>query len=129
MFAATGVTDGFSLQGVRFTASGAETSSIVMRSRSGTVRFLETRHRFEGHPVYGEGRPGPERPGTAALRPGRRPDGNAGPEPEFSLGSAPVVKNGRVAHLDRVPASEAGGSGFESRRAHLKSLAFLPSVD
>ena len=26
--------------------------------------------------------------------------------------------HGRVAHLDRVPASEAGGSGFESRRAH-----------
>ena len=53
MFAATGVTDGFLLRGVRFTAAGAETNSIVMRSRSGTVRFLETRHRFEGHPVYG----------------------------------------------------------------------------
>jgi fructose-1,6-bisphosphatase II len=53
MFAATGVTDGFLLRGVRFTAAGAETHSIVMRSRSGTLRFLETRHRFEGHPVYG----------------------------------------------------------------------------
>jgi fructose-1,6-bisphosphatase II len=53
MFAATGVTEGFLLRGVRFTASGAETNSIVMRSRSGTVRFLETRHRFAGHPVYG----------------------------------------------------------------------------
>jgi len=38
MFAATGVTDGFLLKGVRFTQSGAETQSIVMRSRSGTVR-------------------------------------------------------------------------------------------
>jgi fructose-1,6-bisphosphatase II len=55
MFAATGVTEGFLLRGVRFTASGAETNSIVMRSRSGTVRFLETRHRFAGHPVYGAG--------------------------------------------------------------------------
>jgi fructose-1,6-bisphosphatase II len=52
MFAATGVTDGFLLRGVRFTARGAETHSIVMRSRSGTVRFLRSRHRFEGHPVY-----------------------------------------------------------------------------
>lgn len=34
------------------------------------------------------------------------------------LVSAPRIKVGRVAHLDRVPASEAGGSGFESRRAH-----------
>ena len=59
MFAATGVTDGFLLRGVRFTAAGAETSSIVMRSRSGTVRFMKSRHRFEGHPVYGEGGPAP----------------------------------------------------------------------
>ena len=53
MFAATGVTEGFLLRGVRFTATGADTHSIVMRSRSGSVRFLQTRHRFEGHPVYG----------------------------------------------------------------------------
>jgi fructose-1,6-bisphosphatase II len=53
MFAATGVTEGFLLRGVRYTATGANTQSIVMRSRSGTVRFLETRHRFEDHPVYG----------------------------------------------------------------------------
>jgi fructose-1,6-bisphosphatase II len=52
MFAATGVTDGFLLRGVRFTRRGADTHSIVMRSRSGTVRFIESRHRFEGHPVY-----------------------------------------------------------------------------
>jgi fructose-1,6-bisphosphatase II / sedoheptulose-1,7-bisphosphatase len=56
MFAATGVTDGFLLRGVRFTATGADTNSIVMRSRSGSVRFLQTRHRFEGHPVYGASR-------------------------------------------------------------------------
>ena len=52
-FAATGVTEGFLLRGVRFTATGAETHSVVMRSRSGTVRFLDTQHRFAGHPVYG----------------------------------------------------------------------------
>jgi fructose-1,6-bisphosphatase class II len=54
MFAATGVTDGFLLRGVRFTSSGAETHSVVMRSRSGTVRFIRARHRFAGHPVYGK---------------------------------------------------------------------------
>jgi fructose-1,6-bisphosphatase II len=52
MFAATGVTDGFLLRGVRLTGSGAETHSVVMRSRSGTVRFIRARHRFEGLPRY-----------------------------------------------------------------------------
>jgi fructose-1,6-bisphosphatase II len=52
MFAATGVTDGFLLRGVRLTGRGAETHSIVMRSRSGTVRFIRARHRFEGLPRY-----------------------------------------------------------------------------
>jgi fructose-1,6-bisphosphatase II len=57
MFAATGVTDGFLLRGVRYTGRGAETHSVVMRSRSGTVRFIRASHRFAGHPVYGGGRP------------------------------------------------------------------------
>ena len=52
MFAATGVTDGFLLRGVRLTSRGAETHSVVMRSRSGTVRFIRARHRFEGGPRY-----------------------------------------------------------------------------
>jgi fructose-1,6-bisphosphatase II len=53
MFAATGVTDGFLLRGVRFTGQGAETHSVVMRSRSGTVRFIRARHRFRERPDYG----------------------------------------------------------------------------
>jgi len=44
--AATGVTDGALLHGVRYTGSGAETASIVMRSRSGTVRRVEASHRW-----------------------------------------------------------------------------------
>lgn len=52
MFAATGITDGFLLRGVRYTAAGAVTSSVVMRSRSGTVRYIKAQHVFEGHPVY-----------------------------------------------------------------------------
>jgi fructose-1,6-bisphosphatase II len=44
-FAATGVTDGQLLRGVRFDNRGARTQSLVMRSRSGTVRFIDARHR------------------------------------------------------------------------------------
>jgi fructose-1,6-bisphosphatase II len=46
-FAATGVTGGAILQGVRYTAEGAVTHSLVMRSRSGTVRLIEAYHAFE----------------------------------------------------------------------------------
>ncbi|HEV3403779.1 MAG TPA: class II fructose-bisphosphatase [Gaiellaceae bacterium] len=45
--AATGVTGGALLQGVRYTQDGAITDSIVMRSRSGTIRRVEAEHRFE----------------------------------------------------------------------------------
>src|SRR5207344_3112357 len=43
-FSATGVTDGDVLQGVRYRGSGATTESLVMRSRSGTVRRVHARH-------------------------------------------------------------------------------------
>ena len=46
-FAATGVTTGALLRGVRYTREGAITDSIVMRSRSGTVRRIEASHSFE----------------------------------------------------------------------------------
>ncbi|KAK9799326.1 hypothetical protein WJX73_002740 [Symbiochloris irregularis] len=45
-FAATGVSDGDLLRGVRYYAGGASTNSIVMRSQSGTVRVIETQHRW-----------------------------------------------------------------------------------
>jgi fructose-1,6-bisphosphatase II len=44
--AATGVTSGALLRGVQYTGDGAITDSIVMRSRSGTVRRIEARHAF-----------------------------------------------------------------------------------
>ncbi len=46
MFAATGVTDGSMLRGVRRYPGGAKTSTIVMRSKSGTVRRIEATHNF-----------------------------------------------------------------------------------
>ena len=52
MFAATGITGGDLLKGVRYVADGAYTESIVMRSVSGTVRQIHTRHRFEQAPTY-----------------------------------------------------------------------------
>ena len=46
-FAATGVTDGELLQGVRFDSRGATTQSLVMRSKSGTVRLINAHHRLD----------------------------------------------------------------------------------
>lgn len=45
-FAATGVTDGEFLQGVHYFGGGATTESLVMRSYSGTVRWISARHNF-----------------------------------------------------------------------------------
>ncbi|MGH9276569.1 MAG: class II fructose-bisphosphatase [Acidimicrobiales bacterium] len=45
-FAATGVTDGELLRGVHYSRSGASTASLVMRSKSGTVRRVEARHQL-----------------------------------------------------------------------------------
>lgn len=47
MFAATGVTNGTMLNGVRRFAGGAKTHSLVMRSKSGTVRHIDTEHNFD----------------------------------------------------------------------------------
>src|SRR5579885_3206717 len=46
MFAATGVTDGSMLKGVRRFPGGATTHSIVMRAKTGTVRYIEAHHNF-----------------------------------------------------------------------------------
>jgi fructose-1,6-bisphosphatase class II len=52
VFAATGVTTGDYLRGVRFRKGGAITNSVVMRSKSRTVRFIETHHHFQDQPEY-----------------------------------------------------------------------------
>ena len=46
-FAATGITDGYLLDGVKYWPDGATTHSMVMRSRSGTIRYVKSDHRFE----------------------------------------------------------------------------------
>ena len=52
MFSATGVTFGDYLRGVRYFSGGAHTQSVVMRSRSRTVRMIDTTHYFEFKPKY-----------------------------------------------------------------------------
>jgi fructose-1,6-bisphosphatase II len=46
-FAATGITDGELLSGVRYTGHGAETHSLVIRGKTGTVRWIEGKHNFD----------------------------------------------------------------------------------
>lgn len=52
MFAATGVTTGDYLRGVRFFSGGALTNSVVMRSKTRTIRFIEAYHHFDFKPEY-----------------------------------------------------------------------------
>ena len=46
-FAATGVTDGELLKGVRYWGDGASTQSLVMRSKSGTIRTIDATHKWQ----------------------------------------------------------------------------------
>lgn len=52
MVAATGITNGAYLQGVRFFRGGATTNSVVMRSKTHTLRRIEAVHRFDFKPEY-----------------------------------------------------------------------------
>ncbi|BCU83286.1 fructose-1,6-bisphosphatase [Polycladomyces abyssicola] len=52
IFAATGVTDGELLRGVRYKGTTATTHSLVMRAKTGTVRFIEAKHRLEKKPNF-----------------------------------------------------------------------------
>ncbi len=54
LFSATGITDGDVLRGVRFSRGGAHTNSVVMRSKTMTLRMIEADHRFESKPNYGD---------------------------------------------------------------------------
>ncbi len=52
MVSATGVTDGVLLQGVRFFTGGGKTSSIVMRKKTQTLRFINSIHHFDSKPLF-----------------------------------------------------------------------------
>jgi fructose-1,6-bisphosphatase II len=52
IFAATGITDSTLLRGVHYTSWGARTHSLVMRGRTGTVRFIDARHYYGRKPEY-----------------------------------------------------------------------------
>jgi fructose-1,6-bisphosphatase II len=51
-FCATGITDGELMEGVRYTPQGPTTHSIVMRSRSGTIREVRSEHRLAKLSTY-----------------------------------------------------------------------------
>ena len=81
-FVATGVTGGDLLRGVRYRCGGAYTQSIVMRSKSGTIRVIDSFHRleklrrysvvdFDGRPLVSESGLAGVRPSSAARRRGR----------------------------------------------------------
>jgi len=52
IFAATGVTDGELLKGVQFKGMHATTQSVVMRTKSGTIRFVDGKHSLKKKPNY-----------------------------------------------------------------------------
>jgi len=52
IFAATGITDGDMLKGVRFYPDRATTHTVVMRGKTGTVRFIDAHHYFNKKPKY-----------------------------------------------------------------------------
>ena len=51
-FVATGITDGELLRGVQYRSGGATTQSLVMRSKSGTIRSIESLHSLEKLRAY-----------------------------------------------------------------------------
>ena len=51
-FVATGITDGDLMKGVRYGGGGARTDSLVMRSRSGTIRQVVSEHRLSKLQAY-----------------------------------------------------------------------------
>lgn len=52
MFAMTGVTNGDFLKGVNFRGNGCSTQSVVMRSKSKTIRYITADHFFDSKPIY-----------------------------------------------------------------------------
>lgn len=52
IFAATGITDSFLLKGVRYLKGHAITQTMVARSKSGTIRFIEANHHMDKKPLF-----------------------------------------------------------------------------
>ena len=87
LFSATGISDGELLQGVRYWGDGASTQSLVMRSKSGTVRIIGATHKWTKLMSYsavrwGEG----DTPGASGSRPVPEPSPDVA-APETATGS------------------------------------------
>ena len=109
-FFATGVTDGDLLSGVRYRAGGAYTQSIVMRSKSGTIRVIDSFHRLEKLRSYSSWT---STCPTSSLRPShhcRRTAAGGSPAARGVL----VIR--AVSARRRVPARTGSRAGARSRR-------------
>ncbi len=90
-FVASGITDGELMKGVHFRAHGATSQSLVMRSRSGTVRLISSEHQFEKLDAFSDPlRPPPAQAPDArrGARSGRPPSrgGRTAPRPPWRAG-------------------------------------------
>ena len=106
-FSATGVTDGDVLQGVRYRGTGATTESLVMRSRSGTVRRVHARHdRSKLREIIGERR---------LLRLSAR---SVSSQPQGFFGARPpVVRVGHLAGVVQLVAQRVDHRSGQQRQA------------
>ena len=103
-FSATGVTDGDVLQGVRYRGPGATTESLVMRSRSGTVRRVQARH--DRTKLRADHRRRTLRLGAAGPSHSPQPQGSFAALPS-STGISPVSCSSWRRELITAPASSA----------------------
>ena len=106
-FAATGITDGELLRGVRFDARGAHTQSLVMRSRSGTVRLIDASHRVAS---CRSSAPSTTRDRVVScVAPSPRLAGAAERGAEFVISAEHLVL--RAGHRDRLVGDHVGEPG------------------
>ncbi len=107
VFAATGVTAGDLLQGVRFFGGGARTHSLVMAYQTKQVRFVDTVHMFDREsPPRVRSRAGPRRPGPP-IRPGWRQHPTRRPVVERRLDVPERGRAGGRINADLEPALAA----------------------
>jgi fructose-1,6-bisphosphatase II len=125
-FVATGITDGELLRGVRYRAETATTSSLVMRSKSGTIRQIDSTHRLSkllpcavGAPLLVRRRPSVQSAAPLGLSRRRR---CAGRSRRPSSAPPRAACAGPVRHAARPP------SGRPTRRTARAGAARAPGI-
>ena len=142
-FVATGITDGELLKGVRYRAGGATTHSLVMRSKSGTIRLIESHHQLAKLRAYCLGGLRPRRarraarptscPALASLVIGEAPRRHRAPTPtgavpSTSAAARPTSPSGWPGWATPVDFARVVGSG-PTRRADRARTSERDGVD